>query len=138
MGTIPRVCNQFQRVNVKLIAEIKMAGLSSQPRRPTGLPRSRKHTLMSNSILPKLQVDGEVVAKGMRRAQGLDGARLFMISCDVAEFLAHSRSPPTSPALLLRFRNNCRMISMFRPAKRKSTSLWQGISAYKPSLFSTQ
>jgi len=36
---------------------IRKDGLSSQPRRPTGLMRSRRHTLMSNSILAKRQVE---------------------------------------------------------------------------------
>lgn len=50
-----QLCNQFQEVNVKLIAVIRKAGLSHQPRRPTGLVRSRRHTLMLNSTLAKLQ-----------------------------------------------------------------------------------
>lgn len=49
--------NQFQDVNVELIAVIRKAGLLSQPKRPTGLVRTREHTLMPNSILAKPQVE---------------------------------------------------------------------------------
>ena len=54
-----QLCNQFQEVNVELTAVIRKAGLSNQPRRPKGLVRSRRHTLMPNSILAKLQVENE-------------------------------------------------------------------------------
>ena len=69
------------------------------------------------------KLDGEVVAREMRRAKDLTVLDFSTLQSS----WTHSRTPPTSPALLLIFGNNYRMIAMFRPAKRKSTSRWQGI-----------
>ena len=61
-----QLCNQFQKVNVELIAVRRKAGLLSQLRRPTGLVRSRRRTLTPNSTdigqTSGRKLDGEVVA----------------------------------------------------------------------------
>ena len=123
-----QLCNQFQKVNVELIAVRRKAGLLSQLRRPTGLVRSRRRTLTPNSTdigqTSGRKLNGEIVAT--ERWDVLKDLTVLEFSTLQSSW-AHSRSPPTSPALLLRFGNNYRMIAMFRPAKRKSNSRWQGI-----------
>ena len=75
------------------------------------------------------KVDGEVVVREMRRTQGLDSARLF----NVTEFLNPQQISSYFSCLAAKLQKQLPDVAMFRPAKRKSTSRWQGIWPYKPS-----